>query len=194
MLASMKKFREWWLRDAKEREALEEKLTERDQMLEHERDAAAAAWNVVECWEEWCKAAEAALEEERQQRDELIRLEVDRLTGREPKRRGRPPSWSADSEAEVERMHRAGASIRQIAADLHASKTQVHRVVARVRRQQVEAQERAQLVAIASGRSPKQRAAWAAKQTAKRRPPEEYDPARAERGVEYLRNLPDDDE
>jgi hypothetical protein len=156
--ASRDRFRDWWLRDAKEREALEEKLTERDEMLERALDLQAAAWSRVEHWIEAWEAERAALEEERQQRDALIKLEVDRLTGREPKPRGRPPSWSADSEAQVERMHRDGRSIRKIAAELHVSKTQVGRVVARVRRQQVAAQERAQLTAIASGRSPKQRA------------------------------------
>jgi hypothetical protein len=61
-----------------------------------------------------------------------------------------------------------------------------------VRRQQAEAAERARLTAIADGRSPAQRAARVAKKIAERRPIEDYDPVRAERGHEYLRNLPDD--
>ena len=85
-------------------------------------------------------------------------------------------------------MHKGGASIRQIAADLHTSKTQVHRVIARVRQRHAEAAERARLTAIADGRSPTQRAVGAAKQAAKRHPIEDYDPTRAERACERLRD------
>jgi Trk K+ transport system NAD-binding subunit len=53
---------------------------------------------------------------------------------------------------------------REIAAELHASKTQVHRVIVRVRQQHAEAAERARLIAIADGRSLTQRDARAAKQ------------------------------
>ena len=138
-------------------------------------DSCDLAWEHAEFWQEYAEATEAELEEERRERDAVIRLEVERLTGREPKRRGRPPSWSPDSEAEVERMHRGGASIRPIAAELHTSKTQVHRVIARVRQRQAEAAERARLIAIADGRSPTQRAARAAKHAAERHPIEDYD-------------------
>ena len=149
---------------------------------------------MVAFWIEASETADAELEEERQARDALIRLEVDRLTGREPEPRGRPPSWSPDAEAEVERLHRAGASIRQIAAELGSSKSQVQRVVARVRRQHAEAAERARLTAIADGRSPAQRAARVARQAAEQHPLQDYDVSRAKRGLEYLDNLPDEDE
>ena len=131
----------------------------------------------------------AHVEEERRDRDALVRLEVDRLTGREAKPRGRPPVFGPDSEAEIERRHRDGASTRAIAAELGMGKTQVHRVIARVRRQQAEAAERARLEAVAAGRSPAQRAARAAKQAAGRRPIEGFDPSQAERGYDYIRNL-----
>ncbi len=68
-------------------------------------------------WRELVEAARAALEEERNERDALVRLEVEQLTGQAPKRRGRPPStWTPESEARLEQLHREGASIRQIAA------------------------------------------------------------------------------
>jgi hypothetical protein len=182
------RFRALWLRAADERDALSEKLTEMDGQLERAHDRESLAWEHGEFWQGCAEAAEAALEEERGERDALIRLEVDRLTGREPKRRGRPPSWLPDSEAELECMQRTGTSIRQICAELHMSKSQVHRVIVRVRQRQAEAAERARLVAIADGRSPTQRSARAAKRAAERHPIEKYDPDRAERAREYLRN------
>ncbi len=63
-----------------------------------------------------------------------------------------------------------------------------------MRQRQADARERARLTAVADGRSPTQRAALVAKRAAKARPIEDYDLVRAERGAEYLRNLPDDDE
>jgi hypothetical protein len=184
-------FKRFWHQASDERDAAHEKLTEQAEQLEQAHDLADRAWEWVEQYAEWAEAAEDALEEERKDREALIRLEVDRQTGREPKPRGRPPAWSEDSEAEVERMHREGASVRQIAADLPkgVGKSQVHRIITRVRRRQKEAEERARLVAIADGRSPAQRSARVAKQAAKRQPPQEYDPTRAERGREYLRRF-----
>jgi hypothetical protein len=143
------RYRDLWLHAADERDALAEKLAERDEMLEQAQDREDLAWEHAEFWREHAA---------------LVKLEVERLTAREPRRRGRPPSWSPDSEAEVERRHRGGASIREIAAELHASKTQVHRVIVRVRQQHAEAAERARLIAIADGRSLTQRDARAAKQ------------------------------
>ena len=176
-----------------ERDALAGKLTEQAEQLELQRDARDAAWATVERWRDLYETREAKLETERRQRDALIKLEVDRLSGRALRPRGRPPSWSADSEVEVERRHRAGASVRTISAELRASKTQVHRVISRVRRRQAEAVERARLVAIADGRSPEQLTARGAERAAAARPIEEgFDPVRAERGLDWLRNLPDD--
>jgi hypothetical protein len=181
------RYRALWLRAADERDALAEKLVELDEQLERARDRCDLAWEHAEFWQEHAAAAEAMLEEEQRERDALVRLEVERLTGREPKRRGRPPAWSPDSEAEVERMHRGGASIRTIAAELHASKTQVHRVIARARQRHAEAAGRARLSAIADGRSPTQRAARAAKHAAERHPIKDYDATRVEHAREHLR-------
>jgi hypothetical protein len=158
------RYRDLWLHAADERDALAEKLAERDEMLEQAQDREDLAWEHAEFWREHAEATEAELEEQRREHAALVKLEVERLTAREPRRRGRPPSWSPDSEAEVERRHRGGASIREIAAELHASKTQVHRVIVRVRQQHAEAAERARLIAIADGRSLTQRDARAAKQ------------------------------
>jgi hypothetical protein len=158
------RYRDLWLHAADERDALAEKLAERDEMLEQAQDREDLAWEHAEFWREHAEATEAELEEQRREHAALAKLEVERLTAREPRRRGRPPSWSPDSEAEVERRHRGGASIREIAAELHASKTQVHRVIVRVRQQHAEAAERARLIAIADGRSLTQRDARAAKQ------------------------------
>ena len=191
--AKRDEFERFWLSASDERDRLAEKLTEQAERFERSEDRAAAAWDNATFWQELCETLEAELEAERRERDALIRLEVDRLTGRTPARRGRPPTWSAESEAEVERRHRAGASVRAIAAELHASKTQVHRVIARVRRQQAEAAARARLVAIADGQGPEQRAARVMKQAAERWPIEAYDLVRAERYRDRLRNMPDDD-
>ncbi len=177
-------------RYADDRDAMAKSLTEASENLERARDSADAAWSLVSDWRGYAEAAEHALAAEGQERDAIVRLEVERLSGHTPKRRGRPPSWSAEAEAEVERLHRAGASIRQIAADLHTNKSQVHRVIARVRHQQAEAAERARLVAIADGRSPAQREALGAKRAAERRPVEPFDADRAECYFEYLRNRP----
>jgi hypothetical protein len=187
------RYKRQWERDESERDALSEKLTEMAALLEEARDRADAAWDVAVFWREARERLEAALAEERQGRDALTRLEADRLTGRAPGRRGRPPSWSADGEAEVERLHRAGSSVRQIAADLHTNKSQIHRVITRVRRRQAEAAERARLTAIATGLSPAQRAARVAKQAAEHRPIEDFDPVRAERGLDRLLNPPVED-
>jgi hypothetical protein len=129
------RYRTLWLRAADECTALAEKLTERDEMLERAHDHEDAAFDIAASWQEWSEAAEAELAEERQAREALLRVEIERLTGHAPKPRGRPPLWSPNGEAEVERRHRAGASIRQLAVDLGVSKSQVHRIVTRVRRQ-----------------------------------------------------------
>jgi hypothetical protein len=177
------RYRTLWLRAADECTALAEKLTERDEMLERAHDHEDAAFDIAASWQEWSEAAEAELAEERQAREALLRVEIERLTGHAPKPRGRPPLWSPNGEAEVELRHRAGASIRQLAVDLGVSKSQVHRIVTRVRRQHAAVAERARVDAIAAGRSPTQRAARVAKQAAERRPIEDYDPTRAERGL-----------
>ena len=177
------RYRDLWLRASDEAEALDKKLAELDEQLEHARDLEDAAWEVAAGWKEYVDIAWSALDEERQARDALIRLEVDRLVGREPKPRGRPPSWSPDAEAEVERLHRAGASIRQISAELGSSKSQIQRVVARVRHQQAEAAERARLAAIADGRARHSaRPAWPGGQ---QRPPAglRREPRRARAGI-----------
>jgi hypothetical protein len=174
-------FRAQYLRASDDRDELNQKLTELDEMLERERDDAASAWEHCEWWCEYSEAIQAELEEERRERDALLRLEVERLTGQEPKRRGRRPTWLPESEAEVEHMHLDGASIRQIAADLGVSKTQVHRVLVRVRRRQAEALELARLTAIAEGRSPVQRRVRVMQQAAGKHRIKEYDPFRVER-------------
>lgn len=180
------RYRRLWLAAADDRDRLSEALTELSEQLERMRDIAAAAWAAAADWQEWQEADEIALEEERAARAALVREEVNRLTGREPKRRGPAPAWTPDGEAEVERLHRDGASIRRIAADLGVSKSKVQRVIARVRRQHDEARERARLTAIANGRSPAQRTARVAKLAAERHPIPDYDPSRAERGRKYL--------
>ena len=65
----------------------------------------------------------------------------------------------------------------------------MHRVIARVRRQQAEAAEQARLEAIDAGHGREQRAARVAKQAAERHPVQAYDPVRAERESDRLRNL-----
>jgi hypothetical protein len=169
----------------------------RRQMLraEHDRDSALqevadldahlesvqADWewmsDCADWWEDAARDEALALAEERRERAALVRHEVERELGREPKRRGRPPTWRPETEDEVARLHREGRSIRDIAAELRASKTHVHRVVARVRRQQEEAAEFARLRAISEGRSPAQRKARAsrakAEQEMARRPERE---------------------
>lgn len=187
-------YRRLWLRAAEEHEAAENKLTEAYQRLETAWDLTHAAWHTVGLFRERYETARAALEEERHERDALVRLEVDRLVGREPKRRGRPPNWQPGIETDLELKHREGASIRQLADDLGMSKTQVHRIIARVRRQKAEAAERARVTAIMDGRSPAQRTARVAKQAADKRSIEEPDPVRPDRGLEYLESLPTEDD
>jgi hypothetical protein len=186
------RYKELWIRTSEECNRLVEERKVLDELRETARDLMHAAWSTAASWPEYCEERKAELEEERKDRDALIRLEVDRLTGRTPKRRGRPPLWQPESEDEIERMHRGGASVRQIAADLHMSKTQVHRVITRVRRHQAEAAELGRLKAVAAGQSPTQRQARGAQRAAEQRPIEDYDLVRAERGLEFLDSLPDD--
>ncbi len=177
------------LRAEAERDQAVEDRRRLDEQLENARDRIDAMISIAVFWREHVEAARAELAEERKERDALVKLEVEQLTGRKPKRRGRPPStWSPESEADVERMYRDGASTRQIAADLGMSKSEVHRRITRVRQCQAAAAELARLAAIAAGRSPTQLAARGAKRAAERHPIEDYDPVRAERGAEYLRS------
>jgi hypothetical protein len=152
-------------RDAalKEQAELDEKLT---QAYERVTDANNCAID----WIEAADAAQKALEEERQERQALVEHEVREELGRkEPKRRGRPPSWRPEKEDRVVEMHEGGASIRQIAADLSVSPTQVHRVLVRQRRQKAEIKEIERIRAISEGRSPQQHEASGTLKAAERR-------------------------
>jgi hypothetical protein len=179
------RYRDLWLHAADERDALAEKLAERDEMLEQAQDREDLAWEHAEFWREHAEATEAELEEQRREHAALVKLEVERLTAREPRRRGRPPSWSPDSEAEVERRHRGGASPRDRR---------------RVARQQDAGSPRHRSCAPATCRGCGARAAdrdrgWPEPnatrrpcgQAAERHPIEDYNAARVERARERLR-------
>ena len=142
----------WWRQAGDERDAALKSLTEQAEELERQRDQADRAWEWVERHAEAADAAEAALEEERRERDALIELAVERRCGA-PTPRGRPPVWRPESEDEVERQHRAGATVRQLASELGMSKTRAHQIIARAR-----ARHAADASGRASPRSPPARA------------------------------------